>query len=309
MRKRDNTMEILVVGSLNMDFRISVDHLVSLGETKICKHLTFIPGGKGANQAYASGHLGNKTTMLGAIGNDSYGRSLLESLTQAHVDTSHIVMRNDSDTGIAMVQVDEEGNNAIVVVPGANSTVDEAYIDQNIATLEQCDLVLLQLEIPLQTVVYIAKLAKSMGKIVVLDPAPAPSGMPPEIYKYIDFIKPNEHEIRMLTGEDDIDNGMRKLLQYGVGCVIVTVGKEGSKVLQQIDGPIEQYPTPDVPIIDTTAAGDSFIAAFASAFLETQDISYAVTYANRVGAFVVTKNGAQSSIPNQEELASFYKDF
>lgn len=301
-------METLVVGSLNMDFRIGVDHLVARGETESSKYFELVPGGKGANQAYASGRLGNKTTMLGAVGKDSYGASLINNLEKANVDTSHIAVREDIESGIAIVQVDDEGNNSILVIPGANSTVDKAYIDQNLEVLQQCDLVLLQMEIPVETVLYVAKIAKGMGKTVVLDPAPVPSCMPAELFQYVDFIKPNESELRMLTGASDIEVGMRNLLLYGVGCVIVTVGKEGAKVLNRIEDSVVTYPTPDVPIVDTTAAGDSFVAAFAAAYLKDKDIANAVEYANKVGAFVVTRKGAQSSIPNQEEMERFCEE-
>jgi len=298
-------MEILVVGSLNIDFRVKVQHLVAEGETELADQLDLIPGGKGANQAFAAGRLGNHTVMLGALGNDSYGALLAESLKFAGVDTTHLAIRKQTSTGIAIVQVDKQGSNSIIVIPGANATVDTAYIDEHLEVLRRCDIVLLQMEIPLETVLYVAKLAKQLGKLVILDPAPAPKSMPSKIYQYIDFIKPNEAELRMLTGERDLEKGMRILLSYGVKGVVVTVGKNGAKMLQQPGGPIITYRTPDVPIVDTTAAGDSFSAAFATALAKGKDTGEAIRYANIVGAIVVSRSGAQTSIPTKEEVDRF----
>ncbi len=298
-------MKILVVGSLNIDFRIEVHHLVTDGETEKTDKLELIPGGKGANQAFASGKLGNQTVLLGAVGNDSYGKILCNSLRTANVDISHLAVCDTVSTGIAVIQVDRKGNNSIIVVSGANATVSAEYIDKNIDVLKQSDMVLLQMEIPVETVLYVARLAKEMGKIVVLDPSPVPAVMPHEIYKYIDYIKPNETELKMLTDERDLEKGMGKLISYGVGCVIVTVGRNGAKVLKAASDTIVTYPTPDVPIVDTTAAGDSFLAAFATEVGTGMEVEKAVKYANVVGAIVVSKKGAQTSIPDRKEVADF----
>jgi|WetSurMetagenome_2_1015567.scaffolds.fasta_scaffold86602_2 ribokinase len=298
-------MKILVVGSLNIDFRIAVRHLVADGETEKADELELIPGGKGANQAFASGKLGNQTVLLGAVGNDSYGKILCNSLRTAGVDISHLAVCDTVSTGIAVIQVDSNGNNSIIVVSGANAAVSTEYVDKNIDVLKQSDIVLLQMEIPVETVLYVAQLAKKMGKIVILDPSPVPAVMPHEIYRYIDYIKPNETELQMLTDERELIKGMQKLISFGVGCVIVTVGRNGAKVLNSTQDTVVTYPTPDVPIVDTTAAGDSFLAAFATALGSGMEVKKAVKYANIVGAIVVSKKGAQTSIPDRKEVADF----
>ena len=300
-------MEILVAGSLNIDFHIAVHHLVANGETELTEQLELIPGGKGANQAFASGRLGKKTTILGAIGDDSYGVQLCKSLGSVGVDTSRLSVRNGISTGIAIVQVDKDGNNSIIVISGANATVDIEYINKNIDAVRQCDIILLQMEIPIKTVLYIAKLAKALGKTVILDPSPVPLNMSKEIYKYVDYIKPNETELRMLTGEQDLEKGMRKLISYGVGCVVVTVGSGGAKVLDNKGDSVVTYPAPKVTVVDTTAAGDSFSAAFAVSLAEGKNVKDSVEYANIVGSLVVSKKGAQPSIPNREEVMEFMK--
>jgi ribokinase len=300
-------MKILVVGSMNMDFRINVPHLVTNGETELSDRLDLIPGGKGANQAFAAGRLGIQTVMLGARGDDTYGKKLVDSLNSAGVETSQLAVRTDISTGIAIVEVDKSGDNSIIVIPGANATVDPEYIDKNQNIFQECDIVLLQMEIPPETVLYTAKTAKKFGKTVVLDPAPVPPVMPENIYKYVDYIKPNETELQMLTGEKELEKGMKKLISSGVGCVIVTTGKNGALVLEKGSSTVMKYPTPDVPVVDTTAAGDSFSAAFSVALSEGKSIGDAVKFANIVGAVVVSKKGAQTSIPDRECVEEFSK--
>jgi ribokinase len=300
-------MKILVVGSMNIDFRINVPHLVNRGETELSDKLDFIPGGKGANQAFAAGRLGIQTIMMGARGDDTYGEKLVDSLNSAGVETGRLAVRPGVSTGIAIVEVDKSGNNSIIVIPGANATVDPEYIDQNGDILQQCDIVLLQMEIPPETVLHTAEMAKKFGKTVVLDPAPVPPVMPENIYKYVDYIKPNETELQMLTGEKDLEKGMHKLISSGVRCVIVTTGKKGALVLEKGSSTVMKYPTPDVPVVDTTAAGDSFSAAFSVALSEGKSVEEAVKFANIVGAVVVSRKGAQTSIPDRKYVEEFSK--
>ncbi|MFA6856516.1 MAG: ribokinase [Treponema sp.] len=300
-------MKILVVGSMNMDFRINVLHLVNKGETELSDKLDLIPGGKGANQAFAAGRLGIQTIMLGARGDDTYGKVLEESLNSAGVETGRLAVRSGISTGIAIVEVDKTGNNSIIVIPGANATVDSTYIDKNTDILRQCDIVLLQMEIPPETVLHTAKLAKKLGKTVILDPAPVPPVMPENIYSYVDYIKPNETELQMLTGEKDLEKGMHKLISSGVKCVIVTTGKNGALVLERGSSTVMEYPAPDVPVVDTTAAGDSFSAAFSVALSEGKNVGEAVKFANIVGAVVVSRKGAQTSIPDRKYVKEFVK--
>lgn len=247
--------QIAVVGSLNLDFVMSVPKRPEAGETLLVKDLTLIPGGKGANQACTLGKLGAKTVMLGAVGKDSYGDLLMESLQSAGVDTGWM-MRCDQPTGMAMIQVDPQGDNSILVVQGANAQVDEAYIDRCLPALEQSDLVLFQLEIPLETVLYAAKKAKELGKTVILDPAPAPSQPLDVLFPYVDLIKPNETELAALTGtlpSEAPEPATKALRNRGVPQVVVTLGAKGALVLVEKGTP-QLIPAVEAPVVDTTAA-------------------------------------------------------
>lgn len=297
--------KIVVVGSLNMDMVAKVDHTPVVGETILTNKMELIPGGKGANQAYAAGRLGADVSMLGAVGNDSYGDALLGSLKYAGVDVSSILRKQGENTGIAMIAVNTDGDNCIIVVSGANATLSVEDIEQNLELIKSADVVVLQLEIPLDTVLYTAKTAKAYGKTVILDPAPVPKVFPEELYRYVDIIKPNETELAMLTGltasEDDIKTGAQMLREKGVKEIMVTLGEKGVFIDSEACGEylISGY---KVNAVDTTAAGDSFTAALALKIAEGNSIVEAAKFANKVASIVVTREGAQSSIPTLEEV-------
>lgn len=298
--------KILVIGSLNMDFVFKLHHMPARGETVIAGDSEFIPGGKGANQAYAAGKFRGQVTMLGAVGNDENGREICRNLSSVGVDVSHIKISEKLSTATALVGVDEQGNNSIIVLSGANSLVDTAYIREKQFLIEESDIIVLQLEIPLDTVLYAAKTAKQMGKTVILDPAPARSDLPGELYGYIDILKPNEGEIRTLLEDELADRRLRqscqKLVAMGVGNVVVTLGGNGS-YLYQNDGTQERFPADQsVKVVDTTAAGDSFTAAIAAALAQGKSLSEAVRFASKISDIVVTRKGAQTSIPFPEEI-------
>lgn len=202
--------KILVIGSLNLDMVTNVDHMPAVGETILCPSMQLIPGGKGANQACAAASLGADTTILGAVGADSYAELLKESLCRAGADVSHLIARPDQNTGVALITVNRDGDNSIVVVSGANAAIHPEDIEKKRCLLEANDIVVLQMEIPLETVLYSAKLAKQLGKMVLLDPAPVPKVFPEELLQYVDILKPNETELSMLTGIDitDKDTGV-----------------------------------------------------------------------------------------------------
>lgn len=192
--------KILVIGSMNMDFVTDVPHMPAVGETILAQGLEFVPGGKGANQAFAMGRLGGSVAMLGAVGADTYGERLCENLARAGVDVSQVRRCQEAATSIAVIGVTPQGDNSIIVLPGANRTVDRAYLEEHRGLLEDCDILAMQLEIPLDTVLYAAKEAKALGKTVVLDPAPAVPDLPEELFPCLDLIKPNETELSILTG-------------------------------------------------------------------------------------------------------------
>ncbi len=300
--------KILVVGSLNMDFVVNVKYMPQCGETLLADELVLIPGGKGANQAFALGKLGADVTMLGAVGKDSYGDLQIEGLKSIGVDTSHIAQLDGVNTGIALITVNKEGDNSIIVIQGANKCVSKEYIDRNLNLIQESDIIIFQLEIPLETVIYAAQKAKELGKIVILDPAPAPGSLPRELLANVDIIKPNETELAKLTGIEDVENCMETAIEsikkQGVKNVIVTLGGNGSFASMQNDTTLH-IDSKSVKAIDTTAAGDSFIAAMALSLSKGKDILHSVEFANQVASIVVTKKGAQSSMPSMEEVQKY----
>ena len=223
--------KILVIGSLNIDMVMKVDHMPTVGETILCDGMKLVAGGKGANQACAAGRLGTDVTMLGAIGNDSHGEMQRDSLQRSGVDVSGLITKERVSTGTAFITVNKEGNNSIVVVQGANAQFTPEDIEAHRDLLEECEIVILQLEIPMDTVLYAVKLARTLGKTVILDPAPVPEHFPEELYQYVDIIKPNESELSRLTGIADAQNHLEEAVQivkaHGVKNVLVTLGGDG----------------------------------------------------------------------------------
>lgn len=301
--------KLLVIGSLNLDMVVSVDHTPVVGETILSEKMQLIPGGKGANQACAAGRLGVDVALLGAVGKDSYGEIEKKSLRDSGVDISRLIVREDAATGLAMITVNSDGDNCIVVVSGANATMTREDIDQNRDLLETCDMVIFQLEIPLDTVCYGAKLAKELGKRVILDPAPVPKDFPEELYQYVDIVKPNETELSMLTGVQDVENHLEEAVKWirdrGGKDVVVTLGGKGLFIDSRELG-VYQIPAKKVDIVDTTAAGDTFTAALAAKLMEGKNLKEAAEFANCVSAIVVTRKGAQSSIPTLDEVEEYW---
>lgn len=295
-----------------MDFVIEVKQMSLPGQTILGKNFTLVPGGKGANQAYAIGKLGTNTSMLGAVGNDEYGKKLLENLNAVNVNTSGIVKLDNINTGCAFINVDETGENSIVVISGANGKMTKELVDNNINLIEEADIIVMQLEIPVETVTYIAKIAKEKGKLVILDPAPAIANLSSELLSNVDIIKPNETEVQTLSGiqansEDDIVRAAKSLLEKGANTVIVTLGKNGSLLVTKEK--VQSFKSLDVQVVDTTAAGDSFTAALAKSLLEGNSIEKSIEFGHLVSSIVVTKKGAQTSIPNQAEIDTFLKEW
>ena len=303
--------KILVVGSLNVDMVMNVDHMPAEGETILCDGMTLVPGGKGANQACAAGRLGTDVAMLGAIGDDDYGALQLKSLSEAGVEVGGLLKKEGKNTGTAFITVNKSGNNSIVVVPGANSAFRPEDIEANRELIEQCEIMILQLEIPLDTVCHAAKLAKSLGKTVILDPAPVPEHFPEELYEYVDIVKPNETELGMLTGIAEAQKHLTEAAQVlkarGVKNVLVTLGGDGVYINPE-SGEEIRIPACKVKAVDTTAAGDSFTAALAAMLLNGESLEAAAEFANRVSAIVVTRKGAQSSIPTIDEVVNYSKE-
>ncbi|HIU75027.1 MAG TPA: ribokinase [Candidatus Pelethocola excrementipullorum] len=302
---------ILIIGSLNMDMVIEMKRMPLKGETVLGNTLTYVPGGKGANQAYTSGKLGGAVVMLGCVGTDSLGEKLIGNIARSGTDASHIRRVEEEPTGTAVIYVDEEGDNSIVVVSGANGACDVEYLKENHSLFEESAYVMFQMEIPYEAIFYGIRKAKELGKTVVLNPAPAPDTLPEDIWESIDYLTPNETEVLKMSGQremsmEGIKRGARCLLQKGVKNILVTLGDKG--VLFINDKEEVLYPARSVEALDTTAAGDCFNGAFVAGLAEGMSVEEAITFANLASSVAVTRKGAQSSIPDREEVDELVKE-
>lgn len=296
--------KILVIGSLNMDLVVETPHMPKAGETITGKSITNVLGGKGANQAYAAGKLGGNVGMIGAVGNDACGRALKQNLECVHVDTSGIEVLENEMSGQAFITVDDNGENAIIIIAGTNGMVTKEMIQKHIKKLKESNIIIMQMEIPVETVEYVKDLASKLGKLVIIDPAPAVSNLPDSFFQGVDYMKPNETELEILTGikiqsQEQVTVGARNMLERGVKNVIITLGSKGCLLVTE-DGE-EFFPAKKVRAVDTTAAGDSFTAAFALALSEGKNSREAIQFAQKVSAIAVTRKGAQTSIPTRAE--------
>lgn len=297
--------KIVVVGSLNMDCVVETPSMPKPGETITGKSVSQVPGGKGANQAYAIGKLGGDVQMIGAVGNDSCGMALKKSLESVGVKTDGLAILDGETTGQAFITVDSQGENSIIIIAGTNGLVTRELIDQNRRLIEESDIVIMQLEIPLEVVEYVKELAVSLGKLVIVDPAPAVEGIPDHFWKGIDFIKPNETELAILTGQErknreELEEGARQMLAKGVKGVLVSLGGDGCLLVQEEESRF--FPANKVKAVDTTAAGDCFTAGFALALSQGKSCEEAIVFGQKASAIAVTRKGAQTSIPTREEV-------
>ena len=292
---------IIVIGSLNADLVVRAPRFPEPGETISGEDLAIIPGGKGANQAVAAARQGSSVAMLGRVGSDSFGPTLTQNLQKNNVDTAH-VLTDESATGTAIIVVDADGQNSIVLSPGANGKVTSSDVEA--ISFQDVDALLLQLEIPIETVIHAASLARQNSVRVILNPAPA-QPLPDSLLADVDILVPNESELQLLSGQSvtDIDSAKsaaRSLLEKGVKTVIVTLGANGALLVT--DGQATHIPTFKVDVIDTTAAGDAFIGGLAAALLKGKSMEDSVRYGNASGALAATKFGAQPSLPTADKV-------
>ncbi len=292
-------IDVLVVGSVNMDLNAQVRELPERGATILGRTFTTAAGGKGANQAVASARLGAKTAMICAVGRDEYGSVLLEGLETEGIDLSG-AQRVEGPSGVALITIEASGQNTIVAISGANSHVTPAVIGANVHLFQRAKTVLLQFEIPVESVVPAARLGRDAGCTVILNPAPA-ADVPDELIPLVDIVTPNETEAEGITGVAGEEAAARALLDRGVKTVIVTRGAEG--VLVATESRITTFPTFEVDAVDATAAGDAFNGALAARLAAGDDVDAALPWALATGALTVTKLGAQPSLPGKEEVA------
>ena len=297
--------DIIVVGSLNADLVVRAPRFPQPGETISGEDLKIIPGGKGANQAVAAARQGVSVAMSGCVGNDSFGPELIDNLKRNHVDAGRVRVDSDSATGTAIIVVDEKGQNSIVLSPGGNGQMSPA--DAENLSLADFKLLLLQLEIPLDTVLSAARRAKESGLRVLLNPAPARL-LPDELISLPDFLVPNESELSLLAEHpvsdlSSAEKAAQILLERGASNMIVTLGARGALIVNR-EG-TTHIPSFQVEVVDTTAAGDAFIGGFAAAFLKGKSLEDAARYGCACGALATTKFGAQPSLPTREEVESF----
>lgn len=297
---------ICVIGSLNMDLVVNVDTMPKPGQTIIGSNFKEVPGGKGANQAVAMARLNGNVSMIGKVGEDGFGQTLINSLKNDKVDTTYIQTAKGA-TGVALITVDKNAQNSIVVSPGANFEVKEDDIDNNIEAIKNSDIVVLQLETPLNTIKYALNKAKELNKYTILNPAPAVK-LDDEIIKNVDLLTPNETELEIISGvsietEEDIQKAAQIMIEKGVKELIVTLGSKGSLYINKEKSMFKK--AYKVEAVDTTAAGDSYTGALAVALSQDKGIEDAMDFASKVGALSVLKEGAQSSLPTLEDVKNF----
>lgn len=298
---------ILIVGSINMDLVVKAPNIPAPGENVFGTDFQTIPGGKGANQAVGVARLGCRARMAGRVGVDAFGDTLLAGLHQAGVNTSCVERDEQTRTGIALITVEDTGENSIVIATGANGRFSRESASRLTDAIATADLVLLQLELPLDPVAEVIAMARGLGKPVVLDAGP-PCAYPHPQFFNVTVLTPNEAEAGAMSGLEITDmasarEAARRLLHKGAEAVVLKLGENGAML---VDGCREEhFPAHPVNVVDTTAAGDAFSAALCVVMVEGKPLEEAVRFANAAGALAVTKFGAQPSLPLRGELEDF----
>ena len=298
--------KIVVVGSCNTDMVIKADRLPVPGETILGGTFFMNPGGKGANQAVAAARLGGNVTLISKTGNDVFGKQSVMLYTTENIKTDYIYSDSKHPSGVALITVDSQGENCIVVASGANAYLTPSDIDKASAEIENSDLVLMQLEIPIETVEYVAEMANKKGIKVILNPAPA-RALSNNLLKNVYIIIPNKNEAEILSGikVSDIESAKQAadiISAKGVDIVVITLGSQGALIKEYAEYHfVEAY---KVDALDTTAAGDTFCGSVCVGLSEGRSILDSVKFAARAAAITVTRMGAQASIPYRSELSS-----
>jgi len=296
-----------VVGSSNMDLVVKSPRIPVPGETILGGDFFMVPGGKGANQAVAAARLGARVCFVARLGDDLFGRKSLENFQREGLDTKFVTLTSHTPSGVALITVDEAGNNAIVVAPGANAKLSPEDVRRAEGEIRAVGAVVAQLEVPMTTVQCAAELANEAGVPFILNPAPA-QRLSPSLLARVEVLTPNETEAQLLTGVKVIDDdsarkAAEKLLSTGVKAVILTMGARG--FLLAANGATEFVAALRVKAIDATAAGDAFTGSLAVSLARGRPLREAAAFANRVAALCVTRLGAQPSMPTQKEVEEF----
>ncbi|APC14845.1 ribokinase [Pseudomonas frederiksbergensis] len=299
--------KVVVVGSLNMDLVTRAQRLPRAGETLHGESFATVSGGKGANQAVASARLGAQVSMIGCVGEDAYGEQLRAALQAEQIDCQALTSVEGS-SGVALIVVDDNSQNAIVIVAGANGLLTPDVVAGFDTVLMAADVIICQLEVPMQTVGYVLTRGRELGKTVILNPAPATSPLPADWYSSIDYLIPNESEASALSGlpVDSLESAelaASRLIAAGAGKVIITLGPQGS--LFASGQSVEHFPAPKVKAVDTTAAGDTFVGGFAAALASGKSEAEAIRFGQVAAALSVTRAGAQPSIPSLSDVQAF----
>ena len=296
------TGKILVIGSSNTDMTIKSERLPAPGETILGGKFLMGAGGKGANQAVAARRLGGDVTFVCKVGRDIFGDNAIKGYEKEGIDTSHI-LRSDAPSGVALILVDAKAENSIAVAPGANGDLTPEDIRNLRGVIAEASYLILQLEVPVETVLEAARIAHEAGVYVILNPAPA-CPLPGELFKYLSLITPNQTETALMTGieadETSLDKAVDALRAKGVKDVIITLGSRGSLVCT--GGKNEFVPACKVKAVDTTAAGDTFCGALCVALSEGKSLTEAAAFATKASALAVQKMGAQDSIPYRKDI-------
>jgi len=299
-----NNKAILVIGGINMDFVVKAERVPKPGETLIGSDFSIIPGGKGANQAVCIARLRGKAILGGCLGKDQLGQQLKSGLEKEGVITDYISMDEKEHSGVTMIIINKDGDNSIVLDPGANMKFSPERASSLEKILPRVSIVLSQLEIPVETIDFIFNKAKKIGITTILDAGPA-KPLPPSLLSNTDILSPNQTELesllkRRITNIEQAKNEAEKLLEWGIKTVILKLGDKGSYLLTAKEK--LYFPAFKVTPVDTTAAGDAFMGALCLSLTQNKPLPQAIEFANLAGACTVTKMGAQPSLPTLEEI-------
>jgi len=294
--------KILVVGSLNMDLVVTAPRHPQIGETILGGKFATFPGGKGANQAVAAARMGADVHMIGCVGKDGFGEDLVKTAAQDGIDTRAILSDPKEATGIALITVDADGRNTIVVASGANLALTPAHLRAAEGVFGTADVLVVQLESPIETVTEAIRLAAARKMQVILNPAPA-QALGADLLKLVDYFIPNEREALQVAGVENLETAIQKLMDMGVRNLIITLGEEGVLIVTPENR--QKIPAYRVKAVDTVAAGDAFVGAFATGLAEGMSPDEAARLGNAAAAISVTRPGAQPSLPKRTEVTQF----